>query len=299
MKPSVSIIICTLNRAHSLSQTLETIRISAVTSTRAYEVIVVDNGSKDSTEQLCGSFSFEGKSIRYVYEKRTGKGYAYNAGISAAQGNVLLFTDDDVRVPPHWVEEMCSPIFAGHADAVQGGVKIAPHLDRAWLKGALRVWVASVEDPLHRPPGLVGANMAATREATVQVGGFDPRLGPGGSGFFDDTLFGWSLEKLGKRISYRPEIAVEHHFSADRLTVKAYLKSAKRMAVSYAIAVPPASLTTFRPSIASLLIQLPGLFYRTATQTMRLLVSRQPDPGFVLRYYYICRWLALRKQKSH
>jgi glycosyltransferase involved in cell wall biosynthesis len=296
MEPSVSIIICTRDRADSLRQTLESIANVAIPCDWCVELLIVDNGSKDSTKALVSCLTLSNLPIRYVEEPRTGKGYAYNAGMIAASGQVFLFTDDDVRVPTNWIQEMCQPIFDGTAEAVQGGVKIAPHLERPWLSGALRIWVAAVENPDHPPEGLVGANMAFSRRGFEIVGKFDPRLGPGAAGFYDDTIYGWALERAGYKIFYRPEISVEHHFAPDRLTLIAFIRMAQRMAVSRAIVMQITGATTIRPSIFDLLSQLPGLGVRCFTQTVRFVRARQPDAGFILRYYYFCLWLALRRQ---
>jgi hypothetical protein len=194
---------------------------------------------------------------------------------------------------------MCEPISNNRADAVQGGIRIASNLDRPWLRGSLRIWVAGVEDQVIAPQGLVGANMAFRRVAAEQVGGFDIRLGPGAAGFFDDTVFGWELQKAGFTIVYLPDIAVEHHFSPDRLELRSYLLTAKKMAASNAIVIAQ-SLHCYEspilsPSIASVLLQLPGFLARCATQFCWILFDGRPDAGFVVRYYQLCLWLALRK----
>ena len=291
----VSIVICTRDRCDSLQSTLESIARATVPPNWKVELLVIDNGSTDSTQKVSMSMRLPNIAIRYIAEPRKGKGYAYNTGISAAQGNVFLCTDDDVRVPHNWIEGMCRPILEGTAGAVQGGIKIAPHLDRPWLTGSLRVWVASVEEAAHPPAGLVGANMAFGREAVAVTGGFDPRLGPGAAGFFDDTVFGWALERGGQKILFQPDVAVEHHFSTDRLTLGSYMNSARRMAISRAIVKRDLEPNNVRPSILDLMLQIPGLAYRCVTQAFRYLINKQPDEGFVVRYYEFLLWWALRK----
>ncbi len=291
----VSIIVCTRDRRDNLVVTLERIGQAHVPAGWEVELLVVDNGSTDGTGAFLKSLQLPNMRVRHVLEPRKGKGYAYNAGIEAARGRIFLFTDDDVQVPQDWIEGMCGPIKNGVADAVQGGIKIAPHLDRPWLTGALRVWVASVEDPVNPPEGLVGANMAFGRQAVAVTGGFDPRLGPGAAGFFDDTVFGWAIQGAGQKIAYRPHIQVEHHFMADRLALSAFLQTARRMAASYAIVQRDLDPSKARPSVTALLKQLPGLAARSVTQIIRFGINRQPDPGYVVRYYQFCLWRALRR----
>jgi glycosyltransferase involved in cell wall biosynthesis len=296
MDSTVSIIVCTRNRADSLGPTLESIGQATVPPGWSVELLVVDNGSTDSTETTVGSMTLPNLPIRYIREPRKGKGYAYNAGMGAAHGLVFLFTDDDVRVPIDWIEGMCRPILDSEADAVQGGIRPAPHLERPWLTGMLRVWLAAVEDPKRPPEGLlVGANMSFHRSALDVISGFDPRLGPGAAGFFDDTMFGWALNRAGKRILYQPVISVEHHFDPDRLRLGSFIKIARRMAASRAIVEKTLDPDSPRPSVLNLLPTLPGFGFRCITQTVRFLANRAPDPGFLSRYYRLRLWMALRK----
>ena len=57
---------------------------------------------------------------RWLREPRSGKSRALNRGLREAKGEVLLFTDDDLRFPRQWIEPMMAPILAGEADAVAG-----------------------------------------------------------------------------------------------------------------------------------------------------------------------------------
>jgi len=298
MSCTVSIIICTRNRASSLCSTLESISKAEVPSGWICELLVVDNGSTDATKSSVAALSLPHLTIRYLHEPRAGKGHAYNAGMASAAGRAFLFTDDDVRVPINWIEGMCRPILDGKADAVQGGIRIAPHLERFWLTDPLRIWVAAVEHPQHPPEGLVGANMAFAREMSEIAGGFDPRLGPGASGFYDDTLFGWLLKRAGRKILYLPHISVEHHFDSARLTFQAFLSTARRMAASRAIVLNVIEPDHPRSTFIDLLAQMPGLAVRCFTQLTHLVLDQRPDASFLSRYHRLCLWVALRKRDS-
>ena len=59
------------------------------------------------------------------------------------------------------------------------------------------------------PEYLVGANMALSREVFAKVPGFDPELGPGALGFYDDTLLGWQLQEAGYTIGSAFDVVVE------------------------------------------------------------------------------------------
>lgn len=290
----VSIVICTRDRCLHLRQGLAQLGTVAIPDGWRVELVVVDNGSSDETSAVVRAASLADMPVRYVFEPAKGKGHAYNSGLAAARGSVLLLTDDDTRPPPNWIEEMCRPILDGQVDAVQGGVRIAPHLDRPWLRGVLRTWVAEVVDPEIPPEGLVGANMAFSRNAMLEVGPFDPSLGPGAAGFFDDTVYGWRLRATGRKVLYLPSVAVEHHFDADRLSLKAFLSSARRMAHSRALVAWQLEPGYRRPRWLELGQRLPPLVFHAFMQGVRYWPGRRPDSGFLYQYYRFCLWRALR-----
>ena len=189
----------------------------------------MDNASTDDTAELVKSYRLANMPVRHVYEPQRGKGYAYNAGMAAAQGDVFLFTDDDVRPPINWIEGMCRPILSGEADAVAGGVKFAPHLERPWMKSAHYDWLAStLSVNAQQPNRLVGANMAFTKSVLSKVPRFDTELGPGAIGFGDETLFSWQLIEAGYSLQARLDVEVEHHFNPDRLSRKSFASAAKK-----------------------------------------------------------------------
>ncbi len=214
----LSILICTRNRATALSETLASIQCQFLPRGFSAEVLVIDNGSTDSTADVIRDYARANLPVRHVFEPRPGKGYAYNRGIAESRATVLLWTDDDVRVPQDWAERVTEPIFTGQADAVAGGVRLAPHLERAWMTPLHKTYLAATDelDP-QNPMCMVGANMAFSKDVTRKVPGFDTELGPGALGFCDETLYSFQLKEAGFRLTARLEAAVEHHFDPDRL----------------------------------------------------------------------------------
>ena len=228
MIPAVSIVLCTRNRSDELRQTLAALEMVCVPRSMRVELVVVDNASTDSTQQLVKSYRPANLLVRYVTEPHPGKGYAYNTGIGAAQGEALLFTDDDVRPPEDWIAGMCQPILDKEADAVAGGVVIPDYLRP--LAAVAPWWFASTETMVEEPfVRLVGANMAFGRHVLERVPAFDVELGPGALGFHDETLFSMQLLQAGYKIQAAFEVAVEHHFDASRASRRGLLGTAARM----------------------------------------------------------------------
>lgn len=228
MPQSCSIIICTRDRAASLRETLAA--LAAVTAPAGWEVevIVVDNGSTDETAAAAATARLPSMACRYVREPRAGQCHARNMGIAAAVGQIIVFTDDDVAPSRHWLENLCSPIVEGRADAVAGTVVLPSDLLRPWMTRMHRNWLASTERDATEAPRLVGANMAFSRRVLERVPLFDVELGPGRLGFGDDTLFGHQLLAAGYRVSDAPDACVQHHFDPARLTRSSFLATARK-----------------------------------------------------------------------
>jgi glycosyltransferase involved in cell wall biosynthesis len=232
---SVSIIICTKDRAKHLKSTLAS--LSSVRSPEDLEVelVVVDNGSEDETVAVARRADVPFSAHRVVREPQPGLSHARNRGMEAARGKLLLFTDDDVRLPEQWIEGMTRPIRNGKADAVAGGVHIAPHLRRSWMKQWHRSFLASSERIEEEPlTDMIGANMCFGRHVLEKVPRFDPRLGAGALGFGGESTFADQLHRAGYHIAPAFDVVVEHHFAPCRLTRSYFLSAAERLGRSMA-----------------------------------------------------------------
>ena len=183
----------------------------------AAEILIVDNGSTDSTPEILQTFAEQHRVVRVVHDAVPGKSGAINRGLSQAEGDVIIFTDDDVHVPESWVTDMAEPILEGRADAVGGLLHLASYLDRPWFTARLRQPFAELLDVSGTWPGMVGASMAASKTAALAVG-FDEELGPGARGFADDVLFNLRLKSLQFRLIGSSGPPAVHHLDEDRLT---------------------------------------------------------------------------------
>jgi glycosyltransferase involved in cell wall biosynthesis len=232
----VSIAICTYNHCDSLRLMLDAVGRVRVPEGLECELLVIDNASTDGTAELVRNVRVGALAVRYLYEPRQGQSFARNAALAAARGRIIMFTDDDVRPPRDWIEGMCAPLLAsGQAHAVAGGVKIAPHLERPWMGWMHKAWLASTDSlDANEPEYMVGANMAFSREVLAKVPAFDTELGPGASGFHDESLFSFQLKRAGYRIVSAFGVTIEHHFDESRLLRASFLDIAQKMGRSSA-----------------------------------------------------------------
>jgi glycosyltransferase involved in cell wall biosynthesis len=233
-----SIVICTRNRAESLRTTLKSFGKVAVPNGWAVELLVVDNGSTDHTRAVANEVCLKNVTLKYISEPKSGQCHARNSGLNAASGEIILFTDDDIRVPSNWVVAMCQPIVDGIADATVGGVLFPAEYSGVLSQPAIssrRGWLASTEELNPKQPArMVGANMAFHRRVLDKVSKFDVELGPGALGFCDETLFSFQLLEAGYKFVGVFDVSVEHHFDLSRLTEDGLLDLARKMGRSHA-----------------------------------------------------------------
>src|SRR3989338_7518174 len=102
-----SIIIPTYNRAGLLKQGLEAVAAQTVPR-YMYEVIVINDGSRDYTNRVAEEFQKNHPEINFTYlkQKNHGVSHARNQGIKRAKGEIIFFTDDDCVVPENWIETL-------------------------------------------------------------------------------------------------------------------------------------------------------------------------------------------------
>src|SRR6266536_3046207 len=101
--PAISVIIPTFNRSAMLADTLESFAAQSLPKNR-YEVIVVDDGSKDATREVCRDFASRIE-LKYLHIDNSGTSAAKNTGVLASRGKILLFFDDDDIADHRLLEE--------------------------------------------------------------------------------------------------------------------------------------------------------------------------------------------------
>ncbi len=218
----ISIIIPTLNRAASLRKLLESLdSIEFLNSIRS-EVLIVDNGSTDETETFLSTEQAKARkfSLRILREEKKGKANALNLGLTSANGNFILVVDDDVVVHPRWLIQHLECYRITTFDALQG--RVLPGVDQEGRSAdpeRLREYnipIVDYGDEIREIRGLIGTNMSFKRKVFDQVGFFDVRLGPGKSGFSEDTEYSIRIRNAGFKIGYTPSALVYHELNPGR-----------------------------------------------------------------------------------
>jgi GT2 family glycosyltransferase len=187
------------------------------------EVIVVDNGSTDGTATMLAGAAgkLHNVAVLIAAEPRKGKASALNKGLSLATGDLLLILDDDVTIDAKLVARQLESYRLHSFDAVQG--RLLPGVDAQGNPADMsrlreyNIPLIDYGEDFREIRGLTGTNMSFKRAVFEAVGLFDPRLGPGASGFSEDTEYSMRIRKAGFKIGYTPHAIAYHELDPARL----------------------------------------------------------------------------------
>ncbi|BAO55886.1 glycosyltransferase [Nonlabens marinus] len=112
-----SFIVPVFNRPVEVEQLLES--LSRVRSASSFEVVIIEDGSSETCEQVCSRFR-ESVNISYFYKKNTGPGDSRNYGMQNAQGNYFIILDSDCLVPVHYLEVVKEQLRLHYVDCYGG-----------------------------------------------------------------------------------------------------------------------------------------------------------------------------------
>jgi len=214
--PMISIVVCAYNGQSTMEGCLAS--LTKVVYPR-YEVIVVDDGSKDRTGDIADHYAQLRPDIfRVIHQPNKGLSAARNVGLGAVVGEITAYTDSDCYVDPDWLTYMAWA-FTEERFAAVGGPNLPPPEDNR-VAGCVAVspgaptHVLLADDIAEHIPG---CNMAFRTEILKSIGGFDVTYRAAG----DDVDACWRLMDQGHLIGFSAAMFVWHH---RRNTIKAYLK---------------------------------------------------------------------------
>ncbi len=207
--PRVSVVVCSYNAERTMDACLASLEVLNYPD---YEVIVVNDGSRDRTLEIAESYPY----CRIISQPNKGLSVARNVGAEAATGEIVAYTDSDCVADPDWLTYLVAKMETSGLAAC-GGPNFPPPED-SLVPAAVAV---SPGGPTHVllsdevAEHIAGCNMAFRREALLGLGGFDPVYRAAG----DDVDICWRFQDAGFVIGFSPA-AIVWHFR--RNTVKAY-----------------------------------------------------------------------------
>jgi glycosyltransferase involved in cell wall biosynthesis len=192
-KPDVSVIVPVRDASATIGSTMRALQEQS----GDYEVIVVDDASRDGSAEIARSSPLGPTVIGLPQSK--GPGNARNAGVEHARAELLAFTDADCEPEPDWLAAGLRR--APEADLIQG--KVVPARPAGPFDRTIGV---SHETGLYET-----ANLFVKKELFDRVGGFSDFADPSHPhGFGEDVVFGWRCRRLGARSYFAPEAVVRH-----------------------------------------------------------------------------------------
>lgn len=207
--PRVSVVVCAYNAERTMDACLASLEVLNYPD---YEVVVVNDGSRDRTLEIAESYPY----CRIISQPNKGLSVARNVGAEAASGEIVAYTDSDCVADPDWLTYLVAKMEAGGLTAC-GGPNFPPPEDSlvpaavAVAPGGPTHVLLSDEVAEH----IAGCNMAFRRDTLLDLGGFDPVYRAAG----DDVDICWRIQDAGYVIGFSPA-AIVWHFR--RNTVKAY-----------------------------------------------------------------------------
>jgi glycosyltransferase involved in cell wall biosynthesis len=239
-----TVIMINRNGGKFLRDALRSLRLDLETTWRAepcFELLVIDNNSTDGSRKIIEA-GLAGAAFpwRLALEEKAGVNAARNAALRQARGELLLFTDSDLRFEPGWLDAyLRAATEHPHAEVFAGRVKVGLIEGKvpSWLdvtgpfrRTAIVVQMDLGEDiklvPFTSECGPVGPNMAFRRTLFENYGEFDERFGlrpgslvPGAEAEFFDRL-----SRAGESFVYVPGALVYHPVKREQLATSYFLK---------------------------------------------------------------------------
>jgi len=209
--PMCSVVVCSYNGASTVESCLDSMDRLRYPN---YEVIFVDDGSTDDTQEILRKFPW----VRNIRQENMGLSHARNVGLNAARGEVVVYTDSDCEVDEDWLYFLALHLVRS-THAGMGGPNLIPD-EGSWVADCVGL---SPGGPTHvmiddrQAEHVPGCNMAFYTAILKRVNGFDTQFRTAG----DDVDVIWRIQNLGLSIGFSPSAQVWHY---RRNTVKSYLK---------------------------------------------------------------------------
>jgi len=281
-----SIVIATYKRAPLLKDTLAS--LAQLQPHEPWEVIVVDNNSPDDTRAVveAAAATFPAP-LRYAFEREQGRSAALNCGFALATGEIIVTTDDDVRVEPDWLTRIERGLADHPCDYIGGRVTplwesprvprwFPPTTGLLWAVVALLDYGPTAVPFGNRPP--LGVNMAIRRGALERVGGFDPRVGRKAGTLLGQEVREWCMRARAAGLAgyYVPDVVVRHLIPRDRLTKRYFRRWFYWRGISRAMLYAQSGLDMEKPEVRALDARLvphvagvPRYLFRTAVGALK------------------------------
>jgi len=167
-----------------------------------YEIVLVDDGSSDGTKESLRELNPPCK-FTYLYQENAGLSTARNVGIRAAEGEIILFVDDDIIASDNLLEEHVKTHNAHPRSVVRGWVNHVDDLEKPGKQPRFTMQDISTAF-------FWTSNVSVAKKYLVEAGMFDERFKEYG---WEDLELGLRLKSLGLQLKYNRNAVVYHYKS--------------------------------------------------------------------------------------
>jgi len=191
-----------------------------------YEVIIVDNNSKDDTAIVGHDLCAEHPQVRYVTESNVGLSNARNRAIEESRGMYIGYLDDDARAPQTWLQAARETMESRSPEMFGGGFFPFYTSPRpSWFKDKYAANdIGGPARVLESQESLSGGNLFVRRDVVLRLNGFRPDLGMCGDkighGEEDDLQFRMNEEMPSSVRYFDPRLNILHWVRPDKMTLK-------------------------------------------------------------------------------
>lgn len=291
----LSVIIPTRNRADLLAACLASL-INQELGKENFEILVIDNGSNDRTQDVIKYYQSKLPNLTAIFAPEPGLHIGRHTGMNAANGNLLVFADDDIEALPSWLKTIYDA-FKDPDVAMVGGNNYPKFIEPppVWLK---LLWNQHTIKKYKSIPSLSvieftgsvkkispyliwGCNFAIRKDILLRAGGFHPDSMPKelikfrGDG---ETHVSRFVEKSGMKCVFHPGASIYHKVTPERMTYSYFWQRGYNQGIS-------ASYTNLREqnmnsrSIVNLNL-LKRLFHYSVHKTIELINSAEVKKAF-------------------
>jgi len=251
----VSVIAPTYNRKEMLMECLTSLFNQTYPKDR-YEIIVVNDGSTDGTEEVLKEYAKKAPcAFKWLTQQNRGPSAARNLGVKNARGEIICFIDDDCVAEKKWIENLISGFVMEKIGGVGGKIKAYNP------KTSVEKYARMDQESAIRNSFLITCNAAYRRDVLESVNGFDSNLRYGG----DDIDVGIKVKQMGYELKYAPDAIVYHKH---RTTLNDLVKQRYNYGVGEAILSKKYGYSSI--FMQFIIIKLLGLFYSIAALPIKL-----------------------------
>lgn len=276
---NLSIVVCTYNRKWFLENLLEHLSCQLKT-TKDCELLIIDNNSSDDTETFARDWVAKNRCLaKYHIEPMQGLSYARNKGLSEAQGQWIVYLDDDAYPSKNWLSQIQHTIRERGYDAF-GGAYLPWYRDGKvhWYRdsyGSNTSWLTFKSPSILTDQCFSGGNAVYRRKLLESTKGFPTQMGMHGHSvaYGEENYVQETARRQGFILGFDPNVIIYHYVGLKKQTLSWFWQQGKAVGRDYW------SSQDREPTISALLV-LALLFIPVCLKKTLITLQKNPEAPY-------------------